>query len=156
MNIYEGRLNALSDERDLRRKDAVAAQERFVAALEQISALQSELLTSTERHRELDTGLRALQATLRKTMSDRKEAEERLATLQASEAGDVVQASDASIGAIDLLANALAETAAERDQIATEAIDASGVTEKCDLELRLMKERNNEILGQLEDALTVP
>lgn len=156
LNIYEDRLNALSDERDLRRKEAVAAQERFVAALEQISALQSELLTSTERHRELDTGLRALQATLRKTMSDRKEAEERLATLQASEEGDVVQASEASIGAIDLLANALAETAAERDQIATEAIDASVVTENFDLELRLMKERNNEILGQLEDALTVP
>ena len=38
--LYEERLNALSDERDKRMSEALAAQERFTVALEQVSEMQ--------------------------------------------------------------------------------------------------------------------
>ncbi|MDP5360325.1 MAG: DUF5930 domain-containing protein, partial [Paracoccaceae bacterium] len=45
---YEQRLNALSSERDARAMEALAAQERFNSALQQISIMQSELLATEE------------------------------------------------------------------------------------------------------------
>ncbi|MGR3540188.1 MAG: DUF5930 domain-containing protein, partial [Hasllibacter sp.] len=39
---YADRLNALSDQRDARAAEAVAAQDRFTAALEQISVMQTQ------------------------------------------------------------------------------------------------------------------
>ena len=43
---YQERLNAMSAERDIRAEEALAAQQRFNAALTQISNMQSELLAS--------------------------------------------------------------------------------------------------------------
>lgn len=152
--IYEDRLSALSRERDLRQEEALAAQERFAAALRQVSLMQSEILAAEERRRELETGLEVMQANLRRTMAEREEADERLAGLQASEGGDVADA-EALTGTLDLMVAALAETATERDRLAGEAGDAVARADELDLELRLMEERNDEIFGQLEDALTI-
>src|SRR6056297_3833875 len=68
---YEMRLNALSSERDKRAEEAVAAQERFNSALKQISVMQSELLASETRRRELETGIEVIQSTLRTAMTER-------------------------------------------------------------------------------------
>lgn len=152
--IYEDRLSALSRERDLRREEAITAQERSAAALRQVSLMQSEILAAEERRRELETGLEVMQANLRRTMAEREEAEERLAGLQASEGGDVADA-EALTGTLDLMIAALTETATERDRLAGEAGDAVARADELDLELRLMEERNDEIFGQLEDALTI-
>ena len=51
--IYEARLNALSEERDRRAEEARLAHDRFSAALEQVSTMQSALLSSEDRRREL-------------------------------------------------------------------------------------------------------
>ncbi|WP_375282110.1 DUF5930 domain-containing protein [Pseudooctadecabacter sp.] len=157
---YEDRLNALSDERDSRANEAVAAQQRFSSALDQISLMQSELLRSEDRRRELETGLEVVQATLRRTMTDRRAAEEQVADLEAAIASDgtapagFAQSDDAS-GTVDLLANALAETAAERDKIASDAEFALSHAAEMELELRLLQERNDQIFRQLEEAFTV-
>ena len=157
---YEDRLNALSNERDSRASEAVAAQQRFSSALEQISLMQSELLRSEDRRRELETGLEVVQATLRRTMTDRRAAEEQVAALEAAIAGDgtapagFAQSGDAS-GTVDLLASALAETAAERDKIASDAEFALSHAAEMELELRLLQERNDQIFRQLEEAFTV-
>jgi hypothetical protein len=66
--LYEERLNALSEERDKRIAEAIAAQERFTVALGQVSEMQMRLLASDERRREYETGIEVIQATLRKTM----------------------------------------------------------------------------------------
>ena len=60
---YEARLNEIARQRDLRAEEALAAQERFNAALQQISIMQSELLASETRRRELETGIGVIQAT---------------------------------------------------------------------------------------------
>ncbi len=153
--IYEERLDALSAERDDRAQEAVAAQERFAAALAQVSVMQSELLASEDRLREVETGLGVVHATLRQAMSDREAARAEAAMLAAagSEAG--TQASDELEGTVTLLTDALADAAAERDAIAADAESAIQVAGDLDLDIRLMEERNDEIFSQLEDALTI-
>ncbi|WIV51809.1 DUF5930 domain-containing protein [Marivivens sp. LCG002] len=158
--IYEQRLNALSSERDIRAEEAVAAQERFTKALQQISLMQSELLASEDRRRELETGIEVIQATLRRTMNEREGIKEDLAALRDriegnADGGAIAFASSEMTGTVDMLTEALAQTAAERDQIKTDAQSAIDQAAEMQLELRLLQERNDEIFRQLEEAMLV-
>ncbi|MDE0969759.1 MAG: DUF5930 domain-containing protein [Octadecabacter sp.] len=157
---YEERLNEMSVERDLRSNEALAAQQRFSSALEQISLMQSELLRSEDRRHELETGLEVVQGTLRRTMGERKDANAQILALETVINGDgeppirYAQADQAN-STVDLLANALADTAAERDQIAIDAEFALSHAADMELELRLLQDRNDQIFRQLEEAFTV-
>lgn len=154
--IYEERLNALSTERDERAEEAVAAQQRFNSALEQISIMQSELLATEDKRRELETGLEVVQATLRTTMKAREDARAQVAALTKDGSGAAAAAmSQEANGTVDLLADALAETAAERDQIAADAAFALDHAAEMELALRLLEEKNDEIFRQLEEAMMV-
>lgn len=152
---YEDRLEAMATERDLRAGEAAAAQERFAAALGQISAMQGELLSSEERRRELETGLGVVHATLRDAMQEREAAEERLAALAAEDGQAPAVGAEEMAATLDFVARALAQTAEERDEVAAEAQTAVQLAGDLDLELRLMEERNDEIFQQLEDALQI-
>ena len=155
--IYEQRLNALSEERDARAAEALAAQQRFSSALEQISVMQSELLKTEDRRRELETGLEVVQSTLRDTMRQREDAREELAAL-AADGGDAASVNALSAeanGTVDLLASALAQTSAERDLIAADAEFAIDRAAEIELELRLLQDKNDEIFRQLEEAMLV-
>lgn len=150
---YQARLNDLSSQRDGRAEEALAAQERFNAALKQISAMQSELLQSETRRRELATGIEVIQSTLRDTMKDRELARAQLEDLEADGAGSVrVMASTAPM---DVLAQALARTAEERDQVIRDAQDALLQADEMQQEISLMREQNDAIFRQLEEAMTV-
>lgn len=157
--IYEDRLNALSGERDLRAAEAVAAQERFSAALTQISAMQSELLASEDRRRELQTGLEAVYRTLRSTVAERdlarREAGDLQRAMETGEAAGTVLGAAELTGTVGMLGDALADAAAERDRIAKNAEAAIGQAQDLELELRLVADRNDEIFRQLEEALEV-
>ena len=157
---YENRLNAMSVERDVRANEAVAAQQRFSSALEQVSLMQSELLRSEDRRHELETGLEVVQGTLRRTMGERKDAHEQISVLETAINGDgelpiMYAQADQANSTVDLLANALADTAAERDQIANDAEFALSHAADMELELRLLQDRNDQIFRQLEEAFTV-
>lgn len=157
--IYEDRLNAIAEERDVRLTEAQAAQERFSAALAQISTMQGEILRLEDEKRELATGIEVMQATLRDLMLERdaarNEAETLLAAAQSGEiaAGGMDSADLAST--VDLLTGALSETAAERDQVASDAEFALDHAADLELEIRLMAERNDEIFRQIEEAMVV-
>ena len=153
---YEQRLSALSSERDTRTIEAAAAHDRFSAALQQISIMQSQLNKYEEKRRELETGLEVVQATLRRTVREREDAMARLAALEGT--GEVVASSEmmGEVGdTVDLLAEALSQTAAERDRIAAEAEQALVTAEELELELRLIQDRNDQIFRQLEEAMLV-
>jgi murein DD-endopeptidase MepM/ murein hydrolase activator NlpD len=155
---YQARLNDLSAERDRRTAEALAAQDRFNAALDQISAMQYEILTSETRRHELETGIEVIQSTLRDTMREREEAREMLAALQGEEGADraaVMLASKDSGAPVDFLADALARTAEERDKIASDAEEALLHADELVHEIALMKENNDQIFRQLEEAMTV-
>lgn len=160
-NSYEMRLNTLSTQRDNRAEEAAAAQERFNAALEQISSMQSELLASEDRRRELETGLGVVQATLRRTMNERDAAlkgqAEAIATLEGATGS--AKTADARLsdveGTVDFLSEALQSTARERDAMADDARVAREEADALAFERELILDRNNQIFAQLEEALTV-
>jgi murein DD-endopeptidase MepM/ murein hydrolase activator NlpD len=155
---YEIRLNALADERDIRSAEAVAAQERFNAALTQISLMQTELLTSETRRRELETGIEVIQATLRRTMRERETARDEAQALMAATGGETGMATagnGAAAGAFDLMVVALSQTARERDQVTTDAREALGQADDMAARIKQMEARNDQIFRQIEDAMTI-
>ena len=150
---YQARLNDLSSQRDTRAEEALAAQGRFNAALTQISVMQSELLSSATRRRELETGIDVIQSTLRSTMKDRETARDQVALLQ-TEGGAAIQIA-ASTAPMDFLADALARTAAERDQVILDSQDALLAADALNQKIASMQEQNDTIFRQLEEAMTV-
>jgi murein DD-endopeptidase MepM/ murein hydrolase activator NlpD len=152
---YQARLNELANQRDLRATEALTAQERFNAALSQISVMQSELLASETRRRELETGIEVIQSTLRDTMREREDARTELAQLQDSVDNQTVATGSDTDTPIDAIAEALARTAAERDQVVADAQDALLAADKMAAEIDLMRSQNDQIFRQLEEAMTV-
>ncbi|MGC3936950.1 DUF5930 domain-containing protein [Roseobacter sp. EG26] len=155
---YQARLNELSGQRDRRASEALAAQERFNAALDQISQMQSQLLASETRRHELETGIDVIQTTLRSTMKEREAARLALASLQSEatqDPADTLFAAKDAGAPVDFLADALARTAAERDQVVADAQQALDHADELALEIALMKENNDQIFRQLEEAMTV-
>lgn len=155
---YEQRLNDLSDERDARTEEALAAQDRFNSALAQISEMQSELLASEARGRELETGIEVIQSTLRRTMKERDLARLESESLRSNASGqNTLMAAGSQTGndMVDALAAALEETATQRDELIRNAEAAIEAEEAMRLELALMEEKNDRIFRQLEDAMTV-
>jgi murein DD-endopeptidase MepM/ murein hydrolase activator NlpD len=154
---YRARLNDISSERDTRAEEALAAQERFNAALAQISLMQSELLTSETRRQELETGIEVIQTTLRHTMTQRDSTRADLENLRAdTEAEGAAQMAVAAAPLqMDFLSNVLSDTAQERDQIQADAKEALEQRAEMELELELLNERNDQIFRQLEEAVAV-
>ena len=158
--LYEERLDALAAARDARAAEAVAARDRFNAALDQISAMQSQLLASEERRKEAETGIGVVQATLREVMRERDAARAEVAQLQAQLAGQDSRSDHAPILAdidatIAFLNAALEATAAERDRATADAALALEEAEMLAFERDSIRARNERIFAQLEEALTV-
>ncbi|TDE40354.1 M23 family metallopeptidase [Antarcticimicrobium sediminis] len=154
--IYQARLNLISGERDTRAEEALAAQSRFNAALDQISAMQSELLASETRRRELETGTEVIQTTLRDTMRDRETARKALAAReQADGNGGGLAANPVIPVQMDFMTTALADTARDRDRILADADAALEQRDALEHEIKLMRERNDQIFRQLEEAMAI-
>jgi murein DD-endopeptidase MepM/ murein hydrolase activator NlpD len=158
--LYETRLNELATARDARATEALMAQERFNAALAQISTMQSALLASEDRREELETGIEVVQATLRTTLRERDEARQSAAELSARLEGTGLEGDPrekiASYEAtLDVLAGALSEVAVERDEMADVAARAEAETQALIHEAKLLAEKNDRIFAQLEDAVSI-
>lgn len=151
---YEARLNALSAERDSRAVEALAAQERFNSALEQISVMQTQLLASETRKRELETGIGVIQSNLRKSMKERDAARAQVASVENSAEG-ATPPSMITNGALDFLTAALADTANERDQITENAQSALTQADDMAQQIKTMRDQNDQIFRQLEDAMKI-
>ncbi len=154
---YQERLNVLSTERDSRADEALAAQARFSAALDQVSVMQSQLLASETRRLELETGIEVIQSTLRDTMIEREVARADLEQLQdqAAENGAVLTASVGAPAQMSFMADALERTALERDVILADAQNALNAADALEHEIKLMHEQNDQIFRQLEEAMTI-
>lgn len=155
--LYETRLNQMAEERDLRAAEALQAQERFNTALEKVSQMQSALLASEQRRKEMETGIEVIQATLRRTMAERdsarRELAERAEARMAEGRSPEARAADLD-DTLQFLVTALEETAEQRDTIAEAAQQARREVEHLQLEARLRDERNDMIFARLEDAVS--
>ena len=109
---YQQRINALAEERDSRAAEALAAQDRFNTALEQVSVMQTQLLKAEARARELETGLDVVQSTLGKTMKERETFRDQYASLRTKleEGGAAAVAGTGDDSTLDFLTAALART----------------------------------------------
>ena len=145
---------------DMRAEEALAAQERFNTALAQISVMQSQLLEAETRLREAETGLGVVQSTLRRTMKERDTARSEATVLSsqidsdgAAMPGTVAAATNEQ--ALDFMTNALALTAAERDQVTADAEDALSHADELAHQVAMLHDQNDQIFRQLEEAMTV-
>lgn len=150
----EQQLQQLAAERDARAAEAAAAQGRFTAALDQISTMQSQLLASEEKRRELESGIGAVQASLHDALAESEAARQRLAALEA-EAGAGLQAAraDEMSVALDALSSELTTAAAEKSAATLRADEAVRTAEAMAVERDAMLKRNEEIFAQLEEAV---
>ena len=158
--IYEERLNALASERDNRSQEALAAQQRFNTALEQVSSMQSALLTSEDHRRELERGIDVMQATLRRSMNKREILQIELdatATQIDPENGIATDANTAqAIGStMDYVNDTLADVSQQRDYAHARSQRAHDQMASLELEIQFLEEKADQIFRQLEDAMTI-
>jgi murein DD-endopeptidase MepM/ murein hydrolase activator NlpD len=159
--LYEDRLNQLSTDRDNRASDARKAHERFSLALAEVSAMQSRLLAEEERRKELETGMAALQATLRETVTERDVRTRQIADLRAELARsatelppEITEMAELTT-TVDHLSTALTETAEIRDAAADASREITAQLDEMELERQLLEERNDRIFQQLEEAVSI-
>nr|WP_325048036.1 M23 family metallopeptidase [Paracoccus sediminilitoris] len=152
-SAFEERLDQLSAERDARAAEALAAQNRFTVALDQVSKMQSQLLTSEQQRREVETGLDAVQTTLRDAISERDEAKA-IVTAEANDQAAPDRSGEFSV-ALDILSNELRSAADQRASAELEAAEAQLTAQELAVERDQILARNDEILTQLEDAVSV-
>ncbi|MEE2860649.1 MAG: DUF5930 domain-containing protein [Pseudomonadota bacterium] len=145
----EQRLDELQAERDARAAEALAAQARFATALDQVSQMQTQLLDSEEKRREMEAGLGAARSTLTAALAERD-------AHQAKLTGDAgPDRSEEVTVALDILADELRQTADQRALARQEADEARLAAQELTVERDQILARNDEILTQLEDAVTV-
>ncbi len=150
-SAFEQRLTELSQERDARAAEALAAQNRFALALDKVSQMQTQLLAAEERRRELEAGLDTVQSTLRSAIDERDSAR---AVADATDAHSHVHAEEVT-AALDILTGELRQTADERATAVQEAEDARQTVEELAQEREQILARNDEILTQLESAVSI-
>ena len=151
----ERELTQLAAERDARAAEAAAAQTRFTAALDQISTMQSQLLASEEKRRELESGIGAIQASLHDALAENEAARQRLAQAQAQISDTQPQAArtaEMSV-ALDVLSAELNAAAADRSAATLRADEAVRTAEALTVEREEMLKRNEEIFAELEQAV---
>ena len=159
--LYEERLSALSDDRDLRVAEAAGAQERFNLALKQVSAMQERLLASEDSRRELETGIDVIQNTLRRTIKERDLARgdsARMTVALAAQTGvtnsDAGRIRDTEV-TLEMITSALSDTARERDAQQAEVAKAELATADLARRKAELEARNAVIFAKLEEALTI-
>lgn len=158
--LYEMRLNELSTERDTRADEALMAQERFNAALEQISRMQVTLLDSEDRRKEMEKGIEVIQTALRRTIKERDAAVTESTKLAAQISGEAEapggrKTDPESDATVDFLTTALSTTAVERDTMAAMAAKSEEYVAELELDRKLQQEKTDRIFEQLEDAVSL-
>ena len=150
-SAFEQRLTELSQERDARAAEALAAQNRFALALDKVSQMQTQLLAAEERRRELEAGLDSVQSTLRSAIDERDTAR---AVADATDDHSHVHAEEVT-AALDIVTGELRQAADERASAVQEAEAARQTAEELALEREQILARNDEILTQLENAVSI-
>lgn len=148
---YEARLEALSLERDVRSREARGATERFDEAMGHLGRMQTALLASQTRIRELEGAFEIASAHTRAARGALADAQSRLAGIETGDGGAI----GADGGTVDVLLAALDDTTAERDRLSGIAEGAETREAALLAEAEAVTERNDRIFAQLEEAMNV-
>lgn len=152
----EQRLDDLAAERDASAAQADAAEKRFATALDQVSRMQSQLLASEQRRSELETGIGVVQSNLQKALTEKAAASgTELAEAATGTAEGAASRSEEMTLALDILSGELQGATAARMKAEAAADAAVSQAEALTVERDAIVARNDEILNQIEDAVTV-
>ncbi|MGP1355055.1 DUF5930 domain-containing protein [Roseicyclus sp.] len=155
------RLSELELARDARAAEARLAQERFALAMDQVSLMQTRLLESEERRRELETAIDVIQLSLRDIRRQRDAVQTELATLQQelqAETGTTQTAASRErelARTLAYLTGALEDTAVQRDESLTRMAEAQSEVEELNFAAALAAERQERVFRQIEDAVAM-
>jgi len=144
-----------------RAADVHEAQERFALAMDQVSVMQTRLLDSEERRRELETAIDVIQLSLRDTRQARDGALMELATLQAELQAEIGTVQTAAARERELsqtlsyLTEALEQTSQERDESREMMAEAQTEVETLNFAAALASERQERVFRQIEDAVAM-
>lgn len=157
---YQARLNALTEERDLRAAEALSAQNRFKLAMDQISRQQTALLEAVEERRELSTGLDLMRARLQDAVRQRAAIaatnEDLLAQMTAVNERLDRGASTADLAdTLRAVTGALTATVIARDTGTAERDALAGELAALEAEMEASARRQDETLALLEQAVAL-
>lgn len=155
---YHDRMNALTEERDLRAAEALSAQTRFQTAMDQIGRQQTALLDAIEERRELATALDLMRGRLGQAVAQRDAvaaSNDRLlehmraatASLDAGTSGEDLTAT------LQAVTGALAEAVEARDGAAAERAALAAALAETELELTLTTRRQDEMIDELQQTV---
>lgn len=152
---FENRLAALSAERDARAAEALAAQDRFASALDQVSRMQSQLLASESRNRELETGIGVVQSSLHDAVIARN-----LAASSASGDGDDIahqaanRVEEFSV-ALDILSDELKQAVTDRNDATREMAEVQARADEIAQDRDRILARNDQLFTEIENAVNI-
>jgi murein DD-endopeptidase MepM/ murein hydrolase activator NlpD len=155
------RLTELELARDGHAADARAAQDRFALAMDQVSEMQTRLLDSEERRRELERAIEGAQLSLRDMREARDAARMELAALKSELQAETGSTQTAAAREAELartlafLSEQLEATATERDESRAEMAAALLTVEELNFAAALATERQERVFRQIEDAVAM-
>ncbi len=154
---FETRLAEMAAERDRRAVEAQAAHDRYAEAMDRVAVMQAMLLASERQRAELESGIEAVQRSLRERTRERDLARAQLVEYQRDDADADLRVAAARLKefeqTLDFLMAALADTAHERETMSVMAETAHLQAQHLALEYRLIQDRNHRIFSQLEEAV---
>lgn len=156
---YSARLDALAQERDQRAAEALSAQSRFQTAMDQIGRQQTALLHAVEEREELATTLNLMRDRVGEAVAQRDSAlalnDDLLDQIAAARASLAAGGSDADLTeTLQTVTGALNAAVASRDEAATERAELTAALAQSELELKVTTRRQNEMIGDLKEAVT--
>lgn len=158
-DAWEARLNELAAERDLRAAEAVSAQSRFQAAMEQIGRQQTAILRSVEERRELSAALDLMRARVQEAVAQRDSiaATNEILMGRMSEVSDSLASGSSEDLTLTLQAvsSALADAVVARDTATAERVELTERLASLENRMRLNARRQDEMIEQLEQAIAM-
>ncbi len=157
LGLYENRLTQLTEENSIRTQEAINAQNKLNAILDNSAQMQVELIEAQERIHELELGISTMQDNLRLALKERSDVEEQFLKLENElneneERADFDALSEADQ---DIILAILDDVLTERDDMNLAAQEAIERSQTLETDLKLIHEKNDRIFSQLEDAVTL-
>ncbi len=158
---YETRLEELLSERDMLSAQLAQTTRRMMAAQSQMMAQQESLLQIGAERQEMETQISAIQNLLESALVDRDSAAQNanrlsieLASLEALMSERLGGQQD-EVAIVTSMTNALADAVQARDAEQSRVAELRGELDSLELQRNLNAQRQDRMLSQLEDALSI-
>lgn len=156
---YQDRLDELASERDRRAAEARSAQQRFQAAMDQVSRQQTAILRAVEERRELTAELDLMRDRLQAAIADRDsvvaDKDRLLDQMTRTADGAAAGGKQDLTQTLQTVADALSTATAARDTATAERAQLQAQLDDLELHARVNAQRQGEMVDELEQAVAM-